>query len=82
MNRTLIAAALSFACVGAFAQATAASTTQRDVNQQTRIENGLKDGSLTTREAGQLEREQSRVDVKFRAIMSLVAVGRSLGRAS
>lgn len=62
MNRTLIAAALSLVCVGAFAQATAASTTQRDVNQQTRIENGLKDGSLTTREAGQLEREQSRVD--------------------
>jgi hypothetical protein len=62
MNRTLIAAALSLACAGAFAQTTAASTTQRDVNQQTRIENGLKDGSLSTREAAKLEREESQVD--------------------
>ncbi len=62
LNRTLIATALTLACVGAFAQTTAASTTQRDVNQQTRIENGLKDGSLTTREAAKLEGEQSRVD--------------------
>lgn len=62
MNRTLIAMALTFACAGAFAQTTAASTAQRDVNQQTRIENGLKDGSLSTQEAGKLEREESRVD--------------------
>jgi len=62
MNRTLIATALSLACVGAFAQTNAASTTQRDVNQQTRIEAGLKDGSLTTREAGQLEKQQAHVD--------------------
>ena len=62
MNRTLIAAALSLACAGAFAQTTAASTTQRDVNQQTRIENGLKDGSLNTREAAKLENEESHVD--------------------
>jgi len=62
MNRTLIATALSLACAGAFAQTTAASTTQRDVNQQTRIENGLKDGSLTTREAGRLEQQEAHVD--------------------
>ena len=62
MNRTLLAAALSLACAGAFAQTTAATTTQRDVNQQTRIENGLKDGSLSTKEAGNLEKEESRVD--------------------
>ena len=62
MNRTLIAAALSLACAGAFAQTTAASTTQRDVNQQTRIENGLKDGSLNTQEAAKLEKEESHVD--------------------
>ena len=35
---------------------------QRDVNQQQRIEQGLKSGELSTREAGQLEREQNRVD--------------------
>lgn len=62
MNRTLITAALSLACAGAFAQTTAASTAQRDVNQQTRIENGLKDGSLNTREAAKLEKEESHVD--------------------
>lgn len=62
MNRTLIAAALSVACAGAFAQTNAATTTQRDVNQQTRIENGLKDGSLSTKEAAKLEKEESHVD--------------------
>jgi hypothetical protein len=62
MNRTLIATALSLACAGAFAQTTAASTQQRDVNQQTRIENGLKDGSLSTKEAASLEKEESHVD--------------------
>ena len=62
MNRTLIAAALSLACAGAFAQTNAASTTQRDVNQQTRIENGLKDGSLSTKEAAEFEKEDSHVD--------------------
>jgi hypothetical protein len=44
------------------APVTAATTVQRDVNQQTRIENGLKDGSLNTREAGRLEREQSQIE--------------------
>lgn len=39
-----------------------ASTVQRDVNQQNRIEAGLKDGSLSTREAGRLEKEESRID--------------------
>jgi hypothetical protein len=62
MNRTLLAVALSMACAGAFAQTNAATTTQRDVNQQTRIENGLKDGSLNTKEAAKLEKEESHVD--------------------
>lgn len=62
MNRTLIAAALSLAFASAFAQTNAATTTQRDVNQQTRIENGLKDGSLSTKEAAKLEKEESHVD--------------------
>jgi hypothetical protein len=35
---------------------------QRDVNQQQRIEQGLQSGQLSTREAGQLEREQQHVD--------------------
>src|SRR4029077_17773824 len=35
---------------------------QRDVNQQERIEQGLQSGQLSTREAGQLERGQQRID--------------------
>jgi hypothetical protein len=62
MNRTLIAAAISLASFGAFAQTTAAGTTQRDVNQQTRIESGLKNGSLSTKEAAKLEQEEGHVD--------------------
>lgn len=64
MKHSLLLASLLLAlgATSAFAQTNAANTVQRDVNQQTRIENGLKDGSLTTREAGRLEREESQVD--------------------
>lgn len=61
-TRILVSAILiALGNAGAMAQTTA-STVQRDVNQQTRIENGLKEGSLTTKEAGRLEREESQVD--------------------
>jgi hypothetical protein len=60
--RTLSATILiGLGAISAFAQSTA-DIVQRDVNQQTRIENGLKDGSLNTKEAGRLEKEQSQVD--------------------
>ena len=60
--RTLSATILiGLGAISAFAQSTP-DTVQRDVNQQTRIENGLKDGSLNTQEAGRLEKEQSQVD--------------------
>ena len=63
MNRHLIAtAALALCSLGAFAQTNTAATVQRDVNQQTRIEQGLQNGRLTTREAALLEREQSKID--------------------
>ena len=52
---------IGLGAISAFAQTTA-DTVQRDVNQQTRIENGLKDGSLNTKEAGRLEKEQSQID--------------------
>lgn len=52
---------LTVASTGAFAQSTAA-TVQRDVNQQTRIEQGLQSGSLNTKEAGRLEKEEGHVD--------------------
>lgn len=61
-TRILIASILvALGTASAFAQTTA-GTVQRDVNQQTRIENGLKDGSLSTKEAGRLEKEQSQID--------------------
>src|SRR5205807_2609754 len=59
-THTAIAAALGFAfCGAAFAQA---GTVQRDVNQQNRIEQGLKSGDLTTRETAKLEGGESRID--------------------
>ena len=61
MIRLTLCAALVAAAFGAQAQTTG-STVQRDVNQQQRIENGLKDGSLTTKEAGKLEREEANID--------------------
>jgi hypothetical protein len=58
------------ACVSVFAlaplvataQSATATDVQRDVNQQQRIEQGLQNGQLTTREAGQLERGESHID--------------------
>lgn len=47
----------------ALAQSTNASVdVQRDANQQQRIEQGLKSGELTTKEAGKLENQEKRVD--------------------
>ena len=45
---------------------------QRNVNQQTRIENGEKSGQLSTREAASLERGQARAD---RALVRAAADG-------
>ena len=67
MNRNLLVTALiataafgsSFA---ASAQTSAANTTQRDVNQEQRIESGLQNGSITTRENAELQRDEAHVD--------------------
>jgi len=67
MNRNLLVTALiataafgsSFA---ASAQTNAASTTERDVKQEQRIENGLQNGSITTRENAELQRDEAHVD--------------------
>src|SRR5262249_50844889 len=62
MKATIIAGAVA----GLFSLAAVAQTTgsevQRDVNQQQRIEQGLKNGSLTTKEAAKLEQGESRID--------------------
>ncbi|MFG6488815.1 hypothetical protein ACG04R_19170 [Roseateles sp. BYS78W] len=70
MKTSLIAAAaLALLTSAAMAQTpatpvpvTAQTTVQRDANQQQRIENGLQSGKITTREAGQLERDEAKVD--------------------
>ena len=53
-------AAGSLICAAGFAQVP--QDQQRDVNQQERIEQGLQSGQLSTKEAGQLERGQQRID--------------------
>ena len=44
-----------------FAQ-TVGSEVQRDINQESRIEQGLKSGQLSTGEASRLERGEARID--------------------
>jgi len=60
------ATVIAVAVAGLFSAAAWAQTVgtevQRDVNQQQRIEQGLKSGSLNTREASQLERGEARID--------------------
>src|SRR5260221_2136539 len=60
------AALIAVAVAGLFSAAASAQTVgsevQRDVNQQQRIEQGLKSGSLNTREASQLERGEARIE--------------------
>jgi len=58
----LISSMMLAASAGAFAQSSTAGSVQRDVNQQERIEKGLQSGQLSTKEAGKLEREESKVD--------------------
>ena len=62
MQRSLIALALAAVfSLSAHAQ-NAATETQRDVDQQQRIEQGLKSGQLSTREAASLEHQEQRID--------------------
>ena len=55
----LIAGAVPFA---AMAQSSTPNMYEHNVYQQQRIEQGLRDGSLTVQEAANLERGQSRID--------------------
>jgi hypothetical protein len=59
---TLVALATSVLSTAAWAQTTAEQDQQRDVNQQERIEQGLKSGQLSTKEAGSLERDEQHED--------------------
>ncbi len=62
LAKTAIAAALgTLFATAAFAQSNT-DMYQRDINQQQRIEQGLRSGQLTVQEAAGLERETARVD--------------------
>ena len=66
-RRTLVAAATLLAAGFTFAQPAtpadaSAQVTQRQANQQQRVENGLKNGSLTVKEAGRIERGEAALD--------------------
>jgi len=60
----------ALSAIGALALATSAfaagartdQVVDRDVNQQERVEHGLQDGQLDTKEAGQIERDEARID--------------------
>lgn len=62
MKRRMLAALIAAAVSPAFAQTAAPGYTQRDINQEKRIEQGLQSGQLTTREAARLQAEQARID--------------------
>ena len=59
---TSIAIALTTLCATAASAQAPAGTVQRDVDQQTRIEQGLQSGALTTREAAKLEGQEAKVE--------------------
>jgi hypothetical protein len=67
MIRTALAIAALASASAAFAQSGAPAgasqeVLQRQANQQQRIDNGLKDGSLSTREAAHLEKKEAALD--------------------
>ena len=64
MNVCLTAAVLSMStvCVPTVFAQTVGSEVQRDINQETRIEQGLQSGQLSTKEAARLERGEARID--------------------
>ena len=65
-SRTLLAATVLLISGTALAQTTpnspASADVQHDINQQNRIEQGLKSGQLTTKEASQLEAQQAHIN--------------------
>jgi hypothetical protein len=63
INKTVYLAVLATLAFAAGARAqTTATETQRDVDQQQRIEQGLQSGQLTTHEAARLENGEAKVD--------------------
>jgi hypothetical protein len=59
---TTLAIAIGAAISASAMAQTNASEVQRNLNQQTRIEEGLKSGELNTREAARLEKQESKIN--------------------
>ncbi len=62
MIKALVLAAGIGTAIGAMAQTTAASSVARDAHQESRIEHGLQNGSITTREGALLQKDEAHVD--------------------
>lgn len=65
MKKSSLTIALALTLMGSAAWAAPPQTqevTQRDLNQQDRVEQGLQSGQLSTHEAGQLEKQESHID--------------------
>jgi hypothetical protein len=62
MKRSLMTLAMTLAFCAAAQEQGAAVETQRDANQQDRVEQGLQSGQLSTKEAGSLERQEQHID--------------------
>ncbi|HEX9391696.1 MAG TPA: hypothetical protein VF928_10335 [Usitatibacteraceae bacterium] len=62
LHSAVCAALLSAATLGTAQAQTTGSEVQRDVNQQQRIEQGLKSGELTTKEAAKLEQGEAKIE--------------------
>jgi len=62
LHSAVCAALLSAATLGIAQAQTTGSEVQRDVNQQQRIEQGLKSGELTTKEAAKLEQGEAKIE--------------------
>ncbi len=62
LHSSIIAALFAVAGIGVAQAQTAATEVQRNVNQQTRIEQGLKSGALSTKEAAKLEQGEAKIE--------------------
>jgi hypothetical protein len=62
ITRSALTLAVAAILTGSATAQTTGSTVQRDVNQQERIEQGLQSGSLNTREASKLEKDEATIE--------------------
>jgi hypothetical protein len=61
-HKTVLAVVLVMSVAAPVLAQSVGSEVQRDINQETRVEQGLKSGQLSTGEAARLERGEARID--------------------